>query len=402
MYDLLNDLRVLEAASFVAGPSCGLHLLQMGAEVIRLDPPGGGPDFTRWPRAENGASFYWEGLNRGKKSVVMDLAGPQGRELAQALAAEIGLLVTNHPAKGFLAHAGLAARRADMVSVRVMGWADGRNALDYTVNAAVGVPLATGPDDDGERPINAGTPAWDLTTGLYAAFAVLAAERNRRASGQGGEVRIPLGDMALATLANLGQFGEIDERGSDRERVGNNIYGAFGRDFATRDGRRVMIAAISRRQWTGLVRALGLEAPIAALEQETGADFTADEALRYVHRERINPLVEAAVQARELEALGTAFDAHGVTWGPYQTLAEALRSDPRFSAANPMLSPVEHLSGRTYLTAGAVATLPERTRGLPTRAPRLGEHTEAVLAEVLRLSSAEIGRLADQGVVACA
>src|SRR5688500_4622079 len=101
MYGLLQGVRVIEGASFVAAPSCGLHLLQMGAEVIRFDMIGGGPDFNRWPRSANGASFYWEGLNKGKKSIAIDLAQPEGRELALALVTApgegAGLLVTNYP-----------------------------------------------------------------------------------------------------------------------------------------------------------------------------------------------------------------------------------------------------------------------------------------------------------------
>jgi 2-methylfumaryl-CoA isomerase len=86
MYSLLKGLRIVEGASFIAAPSCGLHLLQLGADVIRFDTIGGGPDFTRWPRAESGASFYWEGLNKGKKSIALDLSRPEGRELALAIA----------------------------------------------------------------------------------------------------------------------------------------------------------------------------------------------------------------------------------------------------------------------------------------------------------------------------
>ena len=258
MYDLLTGLTVVEGASFVAAPSAALTLHQMGAQVIRFDAIGGGPDFGRWPLAANGSSFYWEGLNKGKKSVALNLSSGEGREIAAALAAAVGCFVTNYPAEGFLSHARLAARRADMITVRVMGWADGGNALDYTVNAALGVPLVTGPPALGSEPVNHVLPAWDLTTGLYAAFALLAAERHRAATGEGGEIRVPLGDVALATLGNLGQIAEVSVSGHDRERVGNDLFGAFGRDFATADGRRVMVTAISPRQWQGLLSALAL------------------------------------------------------------------------------------------------------------------------------------------------
>jgi len=188
MYDLLNGLRVVEGAAFIAGPSAGLHMAQMGAEVIRFDAIGGGPDYRRWPLAPDGSSLYWEGLNKGKKSIAIDLGRPEGRELAVALATapgdQGGVFLTNYPVKGFLSHEALKARREDIITVRVMGWADGSPAVDYTINAAVGVPQMTGPADD-DRPVNHVLPAWDLLGGAYAAFAASSALLRRRMSGVG-------------------------------------------------------------------------------------------------------------------------------------------------------------------------------------------------------------------------
>ena len=118
MYDLLQDLTMVEGASFIAGPSCALHLAQMGARVIRFDMIGGGPDYFRWPHNARGDSLYWEGLNKGKLSVALDLRRPEGRELAVALVTAPGkgrgLFVTNFPANGFVAcRAGRAAPRPD-------------------------------------------------------------------------------------------------------------------------------------------------------------------------------------------------------------------------------------------------------------------------------------------------
>src|SRR6185503_16942091 len=125
MYDLLKRLRVVEGSAFVAAPTCGLYLAQMGAEVIRFDAIGGGPDFRRWPLADNGSSLYWEALNKSKKSVAIDLARPEGRELVQRLAAapgpEAGLFVTNFPVEGFLSYENLRKLRDDLICVRVMG-----------------------------------------------------------------------------------------------------------------------------------------------------------------------------------------------------------------------------------------------------------------------------------------
>jgi 2-methylfumaryl-CoA isomerase len=402
MYDLLKGLTVVEAAAFIAGPTAGLYLGQFGAEVIRIDQIGGGPDFRRWPLAPNGASLYWEGLNKGKKSVVIDLARPEGRELAQRLAAapgdERGLFVTNFPVGGFFAYDRLKALRDDVICVRVMGWADGRPALDYTINASLGVPWMTGFPDD-PRPVNHAFPAWDFITGAYAALSLVSAERARRAGGGGREIRIPLSDIAATSLANFGMLAETLQVGADRPRHGNDLFGAFGRDFVIGDGRRLMVVAITPRQWRALVKTLDLEAAIAALEAELDVSFAAHEAVRYEHGARLYPLFEAAFKTRNEAELAPAFEAEGVCWSAYRTLSEAARDDSLF-AANPVFGHADQPSGLDYPVAGPAATLAGEPRGAPAPAPRLGADTDQVLAELLGMSGGEIGRLHDAGLVA--
>jgi len=402
MYQLLSGLRVVEAAAFVAGPTGGLYLAQMGAEVIRIDQIGGGPDYRRWPLTDHGDSLYWEGLNKAKRSIQIDLSRPQGRELAVALASapgdEAGLFLTNFPVEGFLSHANLAACRPDIITARIMGWADGKPALDYTVNAAVGVPAMTGPVGD-DRPVNAVLPAWDLLGGSWAAFAMVSALHRRRQTGDGAEIRVPLSDLAATSLSHLGFAAEALLQG-DRGRLGNDLFGAFGRDFATADGQRIYLVAITPKQWRGLVAALGLGEAVAAVEVATGADFTADEGARFTNRALLFPLFEAAMAAQTLAALGPRLDAAGVTWGPYQTLAEAVHGDARLFTANPQFQTITHKSGLTYPAAGPAATLAGEARGLVRPAPQLGADTDAVLAEVLGLASGAIGKLHDEGLVA--
>ena len=128
--------------------------------------------------------------------------------------------------------------------------------------------------------------------------------------------------------------------------------------------------------------------------------FASDEGLRFEYTELLTPLVDAAIASRDAADLASAFDAHGVCWGHYRTLAQALSEEPRLVAQNPVFSPVLDASGATYPTPGAAATLSRQTRGAPARAPRQGEHTDQVLAEVLGLSSAQIGRLHDSHCIA--
>lgn len=404
MYDLLKGLRVVEGAAFVAAPTCALYLAQFGAEVIRFDNIGGGPDFRRWPLADNGASLYWEGLNKGKKSVALDLSGPEGRELAQALAAapdagaEGGLFVTNFPVDGFLSYDALSKRRPDLVCVRVMGWADGSQGMDYTINAALGLPQMTGPADD-PRPVNHVLAAWDLLTGAYCAFGLVSALLARHRTGRGREIRAPLSDIAAATMANLGFTAETMLQGHQRPRMGNDTFGAFGRDFRTADGQRLMLLAITPKQWSKSLDVLGLNAPVAALEAELGVSFAVDEGLRFTHRMRLYPLFEQAVASRSLAELAPALDAAGVTWGAFQPLEAAL-DDPRLYKGNPLFQTLAHPSGLTYPAPGAAATIPQDERGPVAPAPRLGQHTDEVLAQVLGLSDGQIAGLHDRGVVA--
>jgi len=402
VYDLLKGLRVVDVSAFVAGPTCGLYLAQMGAEVIRVDTIGGGPDFRRWPLTEAGDSLYWEGLNKAKKSVVIDLANPQGRDLAQRLAAvpgdNCGLFVTNFPAAGFLSYEKLSALRSDLICVRVMGWADGSQGMDYTINSAIGLPLMTGPPDD-PRPVNHVLAAWDLLTGAYSAFALMAALVARMRGEGGREIRVPLSDVGAATMANLGFAAETLMTGQPRPRMGNDLYGAFGRDFVTKDGQRLMLLCVTPRQWSKALEALGITSQVAAVEADLGVSFGADEGLRFTHRDRLYPLFERAFAAKTAAELTPALDAGGVTWGAYQTMVEALQ-DPRLYKDNPLFQSVRHPSGREYIAPGAMGTVLPDARGPVQPAPRLGQHTDEVLGEVLGLSANEIGRLHDAGIVA--
>ncbi|MGY6550625.1 MAG: CoA transferase [Erythrobacter sp.] len=403
MYNLLNDLAIIEVSSFVASPTAGLYCAQMGAEVIRVDHTAGGLDYNRYMLTAEGRSLSWENLNRAKKSLALDLASGEGRELCVELAAKTGQLITNLPEQSFLAHAAMQAKRADMVSLRIMGWHDGRQAMDFTVNAAAGYPLMCGPEDwdpADAPPVNQVLPAWDFITGAYGAFALLAALRHRDRTGEGSEVRLPLGDVAIGTMANAGLMAEVLYRGADRERLGNAIWGAFGRDFRSGDGVRFMVAALTPKQWSGLVKAFDLADGIAALEGELGVRFADGDTPRFVHRERLFALFQQAAEARNYADLAAAMKAEGCTFERYRTAFEAA-NDRQLVADNPLFGPAPaNPSGFDYPATRSFANLPGRAAGDPRPAPYLGEHSEEVLAEKLGLSSGAIGRLVDAGTVA--
>jgi 2-methylfumaryl-CoA isomerase len=403
MYDFLKGLRVVEGAAFIAGPSCALHLAQMGATVIRFDAIGGGPDFRRWPLAPSGDSLYWEGLNKGKKSIALNLGSNEGRALAVAIATapgpDAGMFVTNYPAEGFLSYERLKAVRSDMICIRIMGWPDGSPGVDYTVNAATGLPLMTGPAGS-DVPINHVLPAWDLLGGAYAAFALLTAERNRRLSGVGCEIRVPLSDLAAASLSHMGNVAEVLTTGVDRPRFGNALFGAFGRDFITADGCRVMVVAMTPRQWEGLLKTLGIGDAVEELETRLGVSFAEREDARFIHRDHLFPMFEKAFIARPLAVLAPEFDKNGVTWAQYRSLRQALDKDDKLFVGNPIFQNISNPSGLTYPAAGSAATVLGVPRTGPTCAPRLGEHTDEVLAGILGLGASEIERLHAAGIVA--
>jgi len=405
MNRLLADLRIVEISAFVAAPLGGMTMAQMGAEVIRIDPIGGGIDHARWPVVASGASLYWAGLNKAKRSVALALDKPEGRVLAQALATAPGpgggIVLTNLPPLPGLDYAGLKARRNDVILLRLIGNRDGSAAVDYTVNAASGFPLVTGSNRDtgGGMPVNHVLPAWDIATGLYLATALLAAERHRLRTGEGQEVVAALADVALAMVGHLGYVGDVQINGHARPPLGNDLYGSFGRDFATADGRRIMIIALTPRQWRGLGRATGLADKFA----QAGAMMEADldtETGRFTARDAIAAVLAPWCAARSLAEIEAAFAGSGVLWSPFQDFAELVTRDPRCSPQNPMFSEVEQPGIGRYLMPGLPLDFSAAPRE-PTRpAPRLGDDTDAVLAEVLGLGNAEIARLHDSGIIA--
>ena len=402
MYAILEGLRIVEASAFVAAPTGGLTLAQLGADVIRVDPIGGGVDARRWPLAESGASIYWASLNKCKRSLTVDLRAPEGRELVAELVARPGenggCFLTNLPARGELAYESLAARRSDVVMVRVTGHRDGATALDYTVNSAVGYPMVTGPARR-DAPVNHVLPAWDVITGLTAATGLLAAMRRRRDTGEGEHVTLALSDVGYATVGHLGHIGEAIVNGTERAPSGNDLYGAFGRDFATKDGRRVMIAAITARQWRSLLDAIGGHEAMRQVESMLGMDLS-DEGERFEARDLVAPIVARWVGARRYDDVRAAFDEAGVCWGPYQSFLEMVREDPRCSTENPMFEDVDQPGIGRFMMPGSPLEFRRHAREPIRPAPTLGQHTDEILAGVLGLSGAKIGALRDKGIVA--
>lgn len=402
MSGILSGLRVVEGSAFVAAPLGGMTLAQMGADVIRFDPIGGGLDYKRWPVTEAGDSLFWAGMNKGKRSIQVDLTMPEGRELlTELITAEgenKGIFLTNFPERGWLGYDRLRALRDDLIYVNVMGDRHGGSAVDYTVNCAVGFTHSTGAEASIE-PVNYLLPAWDNITGQMAVVGLLAAERHRRLTGAGQLVKLALKDVALATAGHLGNIAEVVINGTDRPKYGNYLYGAFGRDFTSADGKRLMIVGLTDRQWVGIKKAMGIEVEIAQLSARLALDLDL-EGDRFTARKEIAAVVESWFHKHSSDRIQTVFDDNGVCWGPYRTFKEMVEEDSDCSEENPMFKLMQQPGIGTYLAPGSPFNFSSSQRQEPVPAPLLGQHTDEVLAGELGLSSGQIGDLRRKGIVA--
>jgi 2-methylfumaryl-CoA isomerase len=403
MSGILHGLRVVEGSAFVAAPLGGMTLAQLGADVIRFDPIGGGLDFRRWPLTNDGAhSLFWTGLNKGKRSIAVDFRSPRGQELLTNLICapgpDAGIFSTNFPAKGWLSYDALTRHRADLIMVNLTGRRDGGSEVDYTVNPAIGFPALTGPADS-DAPVNHVFPAWDAIAGNMLAVAMLAAERHRTRIGAGQLVTLALKDVGLAMLSHLGMLAEVMMNNTDRPRYGNYLYGAFGRDFTTRDGARVMVVGLTDMQWNTLTQATQLGETFTAIGATLALDLR-DEGNRFRAREELAAVLELWCAERSLAEIRERFDSARVTWAPYRTVREALAEDRDLSVENPMFALLQQPGVGSTLAAATPLHFTAVPRVPVSAAPVLGQHTDEILLGILGLSEATVGQLHDDGIVA--
>jgi 2-methylfumaryl-CoA isomerase len=226
---------------------------------------------------------------------------------------------------------------------------------------------------------------------------VLAALHKRARTGEGAFIELALSDVALAGVANLGWLSEAEERGHERPRHGNHVYGSFGVDFATSDGQRVMVVALTEGQWSALRKVTGTEEVFAALEAALDADLT-QESERYRLRETIAAILRPWFSARDLKQVSDELDAARVLWGRYQGMTDVVAAHR--TGTHPILADMALPgSGDAAITARSPLRF-DGEHGPAGRVPSLGRDTEEVLAEILGLGHAEIGGLQRRGVIA--
>jgi len=355
----LSGMRVVEGSAFVAIPLAGMTLAQMGADVIRFDRIEGGLDAHRWPVTAAGRSLFWAGLNKGKRSIAIDMKSSRGREIVTEIVTapgrDAGLFLTNLRVQGWMDHAALSARRPDLVMITLLGDRHGRPQVDYTVNPALGFPDATGPEGSTE-PVAHVLLAWDCIAGNLAVAALLAAERHRLRSGEGREAGLTLKDVAAAMLGPLGIIGEVAVNGVDRPKGGNSLYGAYGQDSLCADGQRVMVIGLTDRQWRGLIDVTGTEGEMTAIAARTGVDL-GREGDRWRARHDITGALRPWFAARRLDEIAPAFDRAGLTWSEFRCFARAVAEDRDLSPDNPVFALLDQPGIGRYPVRGLAAGL---------------------------------------------
>ena len=397
----LSDLRVLDLSRILAGPWCTQLLADFGAAVVKVEKPGSGDDTRRWGppflHAANGedVAAYFLACNRGKRSIALDFTRAEGADLVRALAARADVLVENFRPGTLdrygLDHATLHALNPRLVYCSISGFGqDGPNAqragYDAMIQAEAGLMSLTG--EAGGAPVKVGVAVSDLMCGMYAASAILAALQARHTSGQGAYLDIPLFDTQVAWLANQGLNylvgAEVPQRlGSAHPNI------APYQVFATADG-HLMLAVGNDAQFRRFCDVAGCPALAA------DARFR-DNAARVAQREALVSAVAPRLRLRSTREWMDALAAVDVPCGPVNDLAQVFDHPQTrahalaFRMPHPELGPLPQLANPVRRNGEAVrAALPP---------PRLGEHTEAVLAE-LGLEAPRIAALRAAGVIA--
>ena len=397
----LSGLKVLELARILAGPWAGQTLADLGAEVIKVERPGSGDDTRSWGppfvASETGERLdaaYFHACNRGKRSLAIDFERAEGREIVRRLAARADVVIENFKTGGLakygLDYASLKAINPRLVYCSITGFGhDGpyaqRAGYDFIVQGMGGVMDLTG-EPDGE-PQKAGVAFADIFTGVYAVVAIQAALIRRSITGLGGEIDMALLDTQVSVLGN--QALNFLVSGQSPRRLGNahpNIVPY--QVFAAADG-PLIVAAGNDRQTRDLCRILSLEALAADPRYATNAD-------RVRNREPFVASLSAAIQTRSRDDLLAAFEEAGVPAGPINTVAQVF-ADPQVVARAMRLDlPASGASGGSAPSVRSPIVIDGIAAAAASAAPRLGEHTDAILRE-LGLCEEDIGALRATG-----
>ena len=395
----LEGVRVVEFTHMVMGPTCGMILADLGAEVIKVEPLAG--DNTR--RLLGSGAGFFSMFNRNKKSIALDTKSARGREIVLRLVAGADVFSENFKGSTIAAlgldHASLSALNPRLVHVSHKGFLPGpyehRTALDEVVQMMGGLAYMTGPEG---RPLRAGTSVNDIMGGMFGAIGALAALAQREKTGRGQQVQSALFENNVLLVAqHMMQFAVTGQPAAPMpSRI--SAWGIYD-VFTVKDDEQIFLAVVSDTQWVAFCDAFGF------------ADLKADARLagnnlRVRARDWLMPLLRERLAPRAAAEIGATFETHGLPYAPI-TRPQDLFDDPHLAATGglaPVTLPADASSaGRVIETRTALLPVTLDGTRLPLRLPppALGEHTLALLGE-LGYDAAEIAALHADGVVATA
>jgi len=395
--DPLDGLRVLDLSRVLAGPLCTMTLSDLGADVIKVERPGSGDETRAWgpPFAADGESSYFLSVNRGKRSVALDLSTERGRELALDLAASSDVVVENFRVGGLeamgLGFEVLSERRPGMVLCSISGFGSARSPVDrpgydFIAQAESGLMAITGPVDG--EPTKVGVAVVDVLAGLQAAAAVLAALRHRDETGEGCHVEVSLLDSAIASLVNVVQGAIVT--GAEASRFGSAHPSIVPyQPFEAADG-WIAVAAANDATFARLVEAMDLPELASDERFQTNPG-------RVRAREDLIPVLAAKFAERSVDdwvdALEGASVPVGKVRGPLDALGAAADAgdSATFTARRADGEEVE-------LVRSPISLDGQRTGEAAGAPPRLGEHGREVL-ERIGLDAEQLDELERAGVL---
>lgn len=376
----LAGIRVLDLTRVLAGPYCTMILADLGAEVVKIERPGSGDDSRQFgPFLPSGISAYFASINRGKKSVVLDLHQPPDVEQLRRLAACADVLVENFR-PGTMDAFGLSSEALRQINPRLIytslsgfgrtGPAAGRPAYDIIIQAMSGLMSITG--HDAAHPTRVGTSICDILTGLFGAIGILAALQRRERTAKGADLDLAMLDSTVAALENA----------ISRYEVTGEVPGPLGtrhpsiapfQAFATADV-PIVVAAGNEALWQELCGVLG--APELVTDSRLATNAARAGNVDYLER-----LLIERFRTRPAAEWLARLDAAGIPSGPIRSVADVL-ADPQL-AERGLLHKMQEGDHGGFVTAGSPVRLDGAALPISNRAPELGEHTRAVLHEWL-------------------
>ncbi len=402
----LSHLRVLDMSRVLAGPWAGQILADLGAEVIKIERPGSGDDTRGWgpPYLKDAAgrdtheSAYYLGANRGKKSVTVDIARPEGQALVRKLAQCSDVLLENFKAGDLqrygLGYEALKSINPGLIYCSITGFGQTGPmrdvaGYDFIIQGLGGLMSITGERDDlpGGGPQKVGVAVADITTGMYATVAILAALAHRTHTGEGQYIDMALLDVQVAMIANMNM----------NYLVSGQVPKRYGNAHANIVPYQVFDAADGE-----LILAIGNDGQFVKFCQAAQLDFAADmrfarNADRVRNRETLIPLLAAVLRQRSVRSWIELLEPIGVPVGPINTLAQVF-DHPQVQSRGMKIELDHPLAGKLPLVASPIkmSATPPRQQLAP---PLLGQHTHEVLAQLLGLQDAELAALSRDGVI---